>query len=146
MRKRRPTQIKSKVFNYQVANRRSHAGSNRWIHGVIVLVLIAVAAGIVYVWLRNRELNSGYTVTELRKEIKEIKEDRIKAEAKVYKLREPARIQREVKERRLGLVQPQPGQVIHLDDPPPLVLADEGKAPEQPAGRRLWDAIVLGER
>jgi cell division protein FtsB len=111
-----------------------------------VLVLIAVAAGIVYVWQQNRLLSMGRTVSSLRKEINQIKEERIKAEAEVFKLKRPDRILQEVKTRRLGLVKPQPGQVIHLDDPPPLVLADESDAPRRPPGLRLWDTIVLGER
>ena len=148
MKKRNPRQVKvkSKVYNYQVANRRRHPGSSHWIHGVIVLVLIAVAAGIIYVWLRNRELNAGYIVSTLRKEIAQVKEERIKIEADVCRLKEPGRIREEVKRRRLGLRPAQSGQIVHIAEPPALVLDDEVNAPEPPASRKLWDAIVLGER
>jgi cell division protein FtsL len=146
MRKRRPRQVKSKVYNYQVANRRKHSGSSRWIPGVIVLVLVAVATGIVYVWQHNRLLNMGYTVNRLRGEIAQIKEDRIKLDAEVFKLKTPDRILHEVELRQLGLRRAQAGQVIHLEDPPPLVSAEDSDVPQRPAGRKLWDTIVLGER
>ena len=150
MRRRRPRQVKSKVYNYQVGNRRRHSGSSRWIHGVIVLVLVAVATGVVYVWQHNRLLNMGYTVVGLKAEKAKIKEEITKLEADLFELKKPDRIQREVERRRLGLRTPPPGQVVHLPEPAPLMLADEpadeSDAPRRPAGRKLWDAIVLGER
>ncbi len=145
MKKRRPRQVKSKVYNYQVASRRRHSGSNRWIHGLIVLALIAAATGIVYVWQRNRLLNMGYTVSTLRSEIAALDEERTKLEADLGELKEPNRIRQLVRERGLGLVPPSRDQIVYLSEPEPLTLA-EGDAHRRPLGQKLWDVIVLGER
>jgi hypothetical protein len=145
MNKRRPRQIKSKVYNYQVANRRRHSGSSRWIHAVIALALIAVATGIVYVWQHNQLLNTGYTIGKLRKEVAALDKERIKLEADLRELKEPNRIRRLVRERGLGLVPASSDQIVRLPDPDPLAVAEDD-GPRRPLGRRLWDAIVLGER
>ena len=145
MKKRRPRRVKSKIYNYQVANRHRHPGSGRWIHATIVLALIAVAAGIIYVWQRNRMLNMGYTVSRLRGEITEFNQERSKLEADLGKLKEPNRIRQEVERRHLGLVPPSPDQIVRLPEPEPLALADEQER-RRPLGQRLWETIVLGER
>jgi len=145
MKKRKPRRVKSKIYNYQVADRHRRAGSSRWIHGMIVLVLIAVAAGIAYVWQRNQMLSMGNTLSTLRREIAALSAEGDKLDANLNKLKEPNRIRREVEQRRLGLRPPSPGQIVRVPEPEPLTLAeDEEHRP--PLGQRLWDAIVLGER
>ena len=145
MKRRRPRQVKSKVYNYEVLNRRRHSGAGRWIHGAIVLVLIATAAGIVYVWQRSRQLGMGYTVGTLRKEIAALEEECTKVDAGLNALREPGRIQRLVKERGLGLVPPTGNKVVYRTEPEPITLREDDES-SPPLGRKLWDAIVLGER
>jgi hypothetical protein len=145
MKKRKPRRIKSKVFNYEVSNRHRHSGSSRWIHGMIVLVLIAVAAGIAYVWLHNRMLQMGSMIADLDGEIATLEKERIKLEADLGTLKEPNRIQQEVARRGLGLVMPSPDQIVHLPEPEPVELA-EHEVYRRPLGQRLWNAIVLGER
>ncbi len=145
MKKRRPRRVKSKIYNYQVADRHRHPGSGRWIHVAIVLALIAVAAGIIYVWQRNRMLDMGYAISRLRGEIRELNHERTKLEADLGKLKEPNRIRREVERRHLGLVPPSAGQIVVLPDPEPLAVADKQER-RRPLGQRLWNAIVLGER
>jgi hypothetical protein len=145
MRRRKARQVKSKVFNYQVAARNRRASSNHWIHWLILLALVAVAVGIAYVWQRNRLVHMGYAVGQLRGEIKKLDDDRKKLEADIQKLREPGRIQRLVRDRGLGLGPPAAGQIVYLPEPAPLVGPDDDE-PKRPLGERIWDAIVLGER
>jgi hypothetical protein len=146
MKRRRPRQVKSKVYNYEVLNRRRHAGAGRWIHGVIVLVLIATATGIGYVWQRNKQLGMGYTISTLRdKEIPGLEAECTKVEADLNALREPGRIQRLVKERGLGLVQPTGDKVVYRTEPEPITLPEDDEQ-SPPLGRKIWDAIVLGKR
>jgi len=145
MKKHKPKRIKSKIYNYQVTDRHRHASSSRWIHGMIVLVLIAVAAGIAYVWLHNKMLNLGYTKAELDGEIATLEKECTRLEADISKLKEPNRILEEVRRRGLGLVRPSPSQIVHLAEPEPIKLA-ETREPRRPFGQKLWNAIVLGER
>ena len=145
MKRRRPRQIKSKVYNYEVLNRRRHSGTGRWIHGVIVLVLIAVATGILYVRQHNRLLGMGYTIGTLRKEVVALEQDRLKLDADVNALREPGRIKRLVEERGLGLVPATGNRIVYRTEPEPITLQEEDQS-RQPLGRKLWEAIVLGER
>lgn len=145
MKRRRPRQIKSKVYNYDVLNRRRHSGAGRWIHGVIVLVLIATAAGIAYVWQRNQQLHMGYEVGDLTNEITRLETECTKVEADLDELREPGRIRQLVKERGLGLVPATGNKVVYRTDPEPLKLREDDES-SRPLGQKLWDAIVLGER
>jgi hypothetical protein len=145
MKRRRPRQVKSKVYNYEVLNRRRHAGAGRWMHGVIVLVLIATAAGIGYVWQRNQQLGMGYTIGTLRKDIAGLQAECTKVDADLNALREPGRIQRLVKERGLGLVQPTGNKVVYRTEPEPIALREDDES-SPPLGRKLWDTIVLGKR
>jgi cell division protein FtsL len=145
MNRRRPRQVKSKVYNYQVADRHRHPGSGRWIHVMIALALIAVATGIAYVWQHNQLVRTGYTIGKLRNEIVALDEQRTRLEVDVRELKEPNRIRRLVHERGLGLGPASSDQIVRLPDPEALTVAPDDEA--RPAlGRRLWDAIVLGER
>jgi cell division protein FtsL len=145
MKQRRPRQVKSKVYNYRVAARRRHPGSSRWIHAVIALALIAVAAGIIYVWQRNRLLHMSYTIRTLRREVEALDKAQTGLEADIGELKTPTRIRRLVHERGLGLVPASSDQIVHLTEPDPVTLAQDDE-PRRPIGRRLWDAIMLGER
>jgi cell division protein FtsL len=145
MKKRKPRQVKSKVYNYQVASRRRHPTSSRWIHGLILLVLIAVATGIAYVWQRNRLLHKGYTLSTLQREIAALENDRKKLEADVTALKKPDRIQQLVHDRQLGLGPPSGNRTVYLPEPKPLAIP-ENDEPEPPLGEWLWDTIVLGRR
>ncbi len=145
MRKHKPRQVKSKVYNYQVASRHRHPTSSRWIHGLILLVLIAVATGIAYVWQRNRLLHMGYTISALRRETKTLSDDRKKIEADISALKKPDQIQQLVHERQLGLGPPSGNRTVYLPEPEPLAIPKDDE-PKPPLGERLWDAIVLGRR
>jgi len=145
MKKRKPTRVKSKVFNYQVAARQRHTGSSWWIHGMIVLALIAVAGGIAYVWQHNRMLALGDDVVRLRSEIAALDEEQIKLEADLGKFKQPSRIRRELHRRNIHLVPASPGQIVRMKEPEPLVIAEDSEQ-NQPLGKKLWNALVLGER
>jgi hypothetical protein len=145
MKKRKPRRVKSKVFNYEVADRNRRPGSGRWIHGMIVLVLIAVAAGIAYVWQRNLMLNMGYTVSKLQHQKAALDAEQVKLDADISTLKEPNRLRREVEQRHLGLRQPTPEQIVRVPEPEPLKLVEDEQH-RLPLGQRLWDSIVLGER
>lgn len=145
MKKRKPRRVKSKIYNYQVADRNRRSGSGRWIHSMIVFALIAAAAGIAYVWQRNRMLNMGYTISTLRRELDALKAEEVKLDADLGVLKEPSRLRSEVAQRGLGLRPPTQDQIVRVPEPEPLKLVeDEQRRP--PLGQRLWDAIVLGER
>jgi hypothetical protein len=145
MKKRRPRRVKSKIYNYEVADRNRRPGSARWIHGMIVLVLIAAAAGIAYVWQRNRMLNMGYTVGTFKREKAALNAEEVKLDADLSTLKEPNRLRREVEQRHLGLRTPTADQIVRVPEPEPLKLV-EGEQRRPPLGQRLWDRIVLGER
>lgn len=145
MRKRKSRQVKSKVYNYQLASRRRHATSGRWIHGLILIVLIAVATGVAYVWQRNQLLHRGYTVSALQDEIKALENDRKNLEADLSALKKPDRIQQLVHERQLGLRPPSSNRIVYLPEPEALTIPKDDE-PKPPLGEQLWDAIVLGKR
>ena len=95
MTKRKPRRVKSKTFNYEVAGRRRHPGSSRWIHAMIALVLIAVATGIAYVWQRNQLLALGADLVKLRSETAALEQERTQFEVKLSELKAWNRINRD---------------------------------------------------
>jgi len=145
MAKRKPRRVKSKTFNYEVAGRRRHPGSHRWIHAMIGLALIAVATGIGYVWERNQLLAVGADLVKARRATAALEQERIQFEAKLSELKEPNRIRRELGARGIHLRPPSPDQIVYLTEPKPLTFAGEGE-PRRPLGQKLWNSIVLGER
>ena len=90
-------------------------GLRYWMPLWVVPVLIAMATGTV--WLRLTIIRTTYEINQANREIRELHQEREKAELKFTELRSPRRLELLARSR-LTLTQPRADQIIHLGTKP----------------------------
>jgi len=78
------------------------------VFGLLVLSLSAIFC----VWTRSRVLEEHHRIAELKKEITELEIKNYELRGEIARLESPARLERIASQ--LGLVYPEPGQVVSL--------------------------------
>lgn len=103
--------------------------------GVPVLVASLFAAALVtaavvfLVWVKMVQVQAGYRIHELQREVVDLRQERSALEVEVSALRRPDRLDRVGRER-LGLFPPRPDQILRLPAPAPASSGAAAAAPE----------------
>jgi cell division protein FtsL len=85
----------------------------RFIHFLAALFLIVLSAGIFNVWVNSKRTQTGYELSELKREIEGEREYNRKLKLEMAYLRSPKHLEdRAIKE--FGLRHPSPGQVVYV--------------------------------
>ncbi len=79
---------KQPVAQKNLAKRRKH------IRQVVSLIIVAVSIAMLFVWMRIQMIQLGYGVSQLRKEVHELSEQKNKLQAKVAELKSPERLEK----------------------------------------------------
>jgi len=85
----------------------------RFIHFLAALFLIVLSAGIFHVWVNSKRTQTGYELSELKREIEGEREYSRKLKLEMAYLRSPKHLEdRAMKE--FGLRHPSPRQVVYV--------------------------------
>ena len=85
----------------------------RFIHFLVALFLLLLLAGISHVWVNFKRTQTGYELSQLKKEIASAEEYNRKLKLEIASIKSPKHLEdRAVKE--LGLRYPSPKQVVYL--------------------------------
>jgi cell division protein FtsL len=85
----------------------------RFIHFLVVLFLLILLAGISHVWVNFKRTQTGYELSQLKREIAKAQEYNRKLKLEIAYLKSPKHLEgKAIKE--LGLRQPSPNQVVYL--------------------------------
>src|SRR5262245_7723126 len=82
-----------------------------------LLCSIIVASCLGYVWLKKQIDELGHQMRKREARLLELREQNDKLRKQLAWLQSPRFLDQRVKEMKLGLVQPQPTQVLHLPEP-----------------------------
>src|SRR5271157_4592605 len=83
-------------------------------------VVIGVAGGLGYVWEKEQISRLSQQIEQRQFRLTELNEENEGRRRLLQQMRAPAFLEAKIKELNLGLVQPQPGQVCLLPEPPAL--------------------------
>lgn len=85
----------------------------RFIHFLVALFLLFLVAGIFHVWVNFKRTQTGYELSQLKKEIARAEEYNRKLKLELASIKSPKHLEdKAVKE--LGLRHPSPKQVVYL--------------------------------
>jgi cell division protein FtsL len=85
----------------------------RFLHFLVALFLLFLLAGIAHVWVNFKRTQTGYELSQLKKEIARAEEYNRKLKLEIASIKSPKHLEnRAVKE--LGLRHPSPKQVVYL--------------------------------
>ena len=87
-----------------------------------LLCLLLGGTGVGYVWQQNQIHQLGQQVKRRENSLSEISEQNEKLRKLLESMRTPKSLETQIKDRNLGLVQPQPSQVRLLSEPPRQVI------------------------
>jgi hypothetical protein len=82
--------------------------------GLVLAFIFASAAGLGYIWHRNRNAQLDRQVAQQRAELEALRLQNQSLERQLEVLRSHPYLARRVQELNLGLVMPQPGQILRL--------------------------------
>ena len=97
----------------QPVGRKSAAVKRRYIRRGIWLLVLVVTMALLFVWVRMEVIQLGYEVSRLRKETRDLTEQRNLLEAKVASLKSPDRLMR-IASQRFGMRLPQGGEIVFV--------------------------------
>jgi len=111
-------------------NRRNESGAFRFNAAVTVISLLVIfgAAAVGFLWQKNQITELGRQIKKNEIQLAEVRrQNRIRRD-QIDHLRSPAVLEQRVKDLRLGLLPPQPGQIITLvESVPPSPPASQGR-------------------
>src|SRR5437016_8638331 len=84
----------------------------------LLLCLLLGGTGVGYVWQKNQIFQLGHQITRRETQLAEISDQNEKLRKQLETMRAPKFLEAQIKDRNLGLVQPQPAQVKVLSEPP----------------------------
>jgi cell division protein FtsB len=82
-----------------------------------LLCLLLGGTGVGYVWQKNQILQLGRQITKREAQLAETRDRNEKLRKSLESMRGPKFLEAQIKERNLGLIQPQPAQVRVLPEP-----------------------------
>jgi cell division protein FtsL len=85
----------------------------RFIHFLIVLFLLILLAGISHVWVNFKRTQTGYELSQLKREIARAEEYNRKLKLEIAYLKSPNHLESKAM-KELGLRQPSANQVVYL--------------------------------
>ncbi|UCH01155.1 MAG: cell division protein FtsL [Deltaproteobacteria bacterium] len=85
----------------------------RLFHFILIMLFLFLLAGISHVWLNFKRTQMGYTLSQLKKEIRQIEEYNRKLKLEIAYLRSPEHLEKRAL-REFGLIHPLPKQIIFL--------------------------------
>lgn len=97
----------------QPVARKSVALRRRYIRHGVWLLALGVAMALLFVWVRIEVIQLGYEVSRLRKETRDLTEQRNQLEAKVASLKSPDRLMR-IASQRFGMRLPQGDEIVFV--------------------------------
>lgn len=83
----------------------------------LIICLLLGASSVGYVLQKNKIFELGSKMGERKKRLKELQWENTLRAAQLKELQTPAQLERRIREHRLGLVLPQPNQVIWIREP-----------------------------
>jgi hypothetical protein len=83
-----------------------------------LLCLLLGGTGVGYVWQKNQIYQLGHQMKRGENRLGEIKDQNEKLRKQLETMRSPNFLETQIKEKNLGLIQPQPSQVRLLSEPP----------------------------
>ena len=100
-------------------NRRNQSGAIRFVPALkaILLCLLIGGSAVGYVLQKNKLYELGRQITKREEQLNRLKQDNKLRASQLAGMQLPQRLAERVKEQKLGLAQPQPGQVIWLAEP-----------------------------
>lgn len=101
------------VVRRQPVARKSAAVRRRYIRRGIWLLVLGIAMALLFVWVRIEVIQLGYEVSRLRKETRDLTEQRNLLGAKVASLKSPDRLMR-IARQRFGMRLPQGGEIVFV--------------------------------
>ena len=103
-------------------NRRNQSGAIRFVPALkaILLCLLIGGSAVGYVLQKNKLYELGRQITRREEQLNRLKQDNKLRASQLAGMQLPQRLAERVKEQKLGLAQPQPGQVIWLAEPAAL--------------------------
>ena len=84
----------------------------------LLLCLVIGGSGVGYVWQKNQIYQLGHQIKRCEVRLAEINDQNEKLRKQLETMRSPKFLETQIKERNLGLIQPQPSQVRLLTEPP----------------------------
>ena len=93
--------------------RKSAALRKRYIRRGVWLLALGVAMALMFVWVRVQVIQLGYEVSRLRKETRDLTEQRNQLGAKVASLKSPNRLMR-IASQRFGMRLPQGNEIVFV--------------------------------
>jgi len=85
----------------------------RLFHFFVVMLFLFLSAGISHVWVNFKRTQTGYTLSQLKKEIVQIEEYNRKLKLEIASLKSPEFLEdRAIRE--FGLIHPLPEQIVFL--------------------------------
>ena len=102
-------------------NRKNQAAAIRFGPALkaVVLCLLLGGSGIGYVWQKNQIYDLGQQMKKRETNLRTLHDQNEKLRKQLAAMRSPKFLEARVKELNLGLVQPQPGQILRLPEPSP---------------------------
>lgn len=124
-------------------NRRTQSTAIRLVPALkaFCLCLLIGGAGVGYVWQKSQILELGRQITQREARLDQMQWENKKRRELLANLQLPQRLEERVRQQRLGLALPQPGQTIYLPEPlpertvnqsPPVVAQQRGNSPAAP--------------
>ena len=100
-------------------NRKNQAAAIRFGPAVkaVVLCLLLGGSGVGYVWQKNQIYDLGQHMKKRETNLRALQGQNEKLRKQLAAMRSPKSLEARVKELNLGLVQPQPGQILRLAEP-----------------------------
>ena len=102
-------------------NRKNQAAAIRFGPALkaFVLCLMLGGSGVGYVWQKNQIYDLGQQMKKRETTLRTLQDQNEKLRKQLAAMRSPKFLEARIKELNLGLVQPQPGQILRLPEPLP---------------------------
>ena len=116
-------------------NRKNQAAAIRFGPALkaFVLCLMLGGSGVGYVWQKNQIYDLGQQMKKRETTLRTLQDQNEKLRKQLAAMRSPKFLEARIKELNLGLVQPQPGQILRLPEPLPDLPRAEGQFAAQQA-------------
>ena len=103
------------------SNRRNQSGSVRFVPAVKAVLLCSIIGGfcVGYVLQKNKIFELGQQIGQRQQKLERLKKENQMLADRLSMLQLPQRLAERVRDLKLGLMPPQPSQVIWVAEPPP---------------------------
>jgi hypothetical protein len=120
-------------------NRKNHSAGIQFVPAfkALIICLLLGASSVGYVLQKNKIFELGARMGEQRKRLKQLQWENTLRAAQLKELQTPAQLERRIREHNLGLVLPQPNQVIWIQEP--VLASATNEAPQL----IVWDRESL---